>query len=101
MALRAFAHAATPPWIVNVTGPEQLSVRAVAMRFGELLKRPVQFTGTEAATALLSNAQRGLQLLGPVRVGAAQLIEWVAHWVMQGGRNLGKPTHFETRDGSF
>jgi nucleoside-diphosphate-sugar epimerase len=101
MALRAFAHAATPPWVVNVTGPEQLSVRTVATRLGELMNKPVQFTGTEAATALLSNAERGLQTLGPVRVSAAQLIEWVAHWVMHGGRSLDKLTHFEARDGVF
>jgi nucleoside-diphosphate-sugar epimerase len=101
MALRALEHTATPPWVVNVTGPEVLSVRQVAERFGELMSRPAHLGGTEADTALLSNAQRGLELLGPLRVQADQLIEWVARWVMQGGRDLGKPTHFESRDGAF
>lgn len=101
MALRALTHAASPPWVVNVTGPEVLSVRTVAERFGERMGRPARFSGTEADTALLSDARRGLDVLGPLRVGTDQLVEWVARWVMAGGRSLGKPTHFESRDGRF
>jgi nucleoside-diphosphate-sugar epimerase len=101
MTLRAFDHAASPPWVVNVTGPEKLSVRAVAERFGRLMDRPVRFTGTEADTALLSDARCGLGLLGPLRVTADRLIELVANWVVRGGRSLDKPTHFESRDGRF
>jgi nucleoside-diphosphate-sugar epimerase len=101
LALRALVHAESPPSIVNVTGPEKLSVRVVAERFGQLMNRPVRFTGTEADTALLSDARYGLGLLGPLRVGADQLVEWVANWVTRGGRSLNKPTHFESRDGRF
>jgi nucleoside-diphosphate-sugar epimerase len=101
MALRAFAHAASPPWVVNVTGPEVLSVRAVCERFGRLFGRAVRFTGAEAETALLSDATRGLTALGPPRVPADHLVAWVARWVAAGGRTLGKPTHFETRTGRF
>lgn len=101
MVLRAFEHAASPPFVVNVTGPEALSVRDVAERFGRLMGRPVRLTGTDGKTALLSDARRGLAVLGAPRVGAGQLVEWVADWVMRGGRNLDKPTHFEARDGRF
>jgi nucleoside-diphosphate-sugar epimerase len=101
MTLRAFDHAASPPFVVNVTGPELLSVREVSERFGRLFGKPVRFTGSEAGTALLSNADRGLELLGRPRVSAERLIEWVADWVKRGGRSLGKPTHFEARDGKF
>jgi nucleoside-diphosphate-sugar epimerase len=127
MALRAFDHVATPPWVVNVTGPELLSVRAVCERLGGLMNRPVRFAGTEGATALVSNARRGLDVLGPLRVGcgagfqaaddavqlagwapapqafgsANTLVEWVADWVLRRGRWLDKPTHFESRDGRF
>jgi hypothetical protein len=101
MTLRAFDHVASPPWVVNVTGPEILSVRAAGGQLGQLMNKPVHFTGTEADTALLSNAQRGVELLGPLRVSADQLIEWIADWVVHGGRNLDKPTHFESRDGRF
>ena len=101
MALWAFDHAASPPWIVNVTGPEVLSVRDVCERFGRRFDRPARFTGTETETALLSDARRGLELFGPLRVSTDRLIDWVADWVASGGRSLGKPTHFQARDGRF
>jgi nucleoside-diphosphate-sugar epimerase len=101
MALRALALAVSPPRVVNVTGPERLSVRDVCKRLGRLMGRPVRFEGTESPTALLSDARLALELLGPPRVGADELIEWVARWVSRGGQSLGKPTHFESRDGRF
>jgi len=101
MALQAFDHVAVPPWVVNVTGPEMLSVRRVCEQFGQLMRRPVRFTGTEGDTALLSDAKRGLELFGPPRINPDQMIEWVADWVAGGGRCLNKPTHFESRDGRF
>jgi nucleoside-diphosphate-sugar epimerase len=101
MTLRAFDHVASPPWVVNVTGPELVSVRAASEQLGRLMDRPVRFTGTEADTALLSDAHQGLERLGPLRVGADQLMAWIAAWVMRGGRSLDKPTHFESRDGRF
>src|SRR5207247_2838516 len=45
MILRAFDHAASPPWVVNVTGPEVLSVREVCMRLGRRFDRPARLTG--------------------------------------------------------
>jgi nucleoside-diphosphate-sugar epimerase len=101
MSLRAFDVVASPPQVVNVTGPEVLSIRDVCERFGTLLDQRVRFTGTPAATALLSDASRGIEALGPLRVTTDRLIEWVADWVKQGGRTLGKPTHFQARDGRF
>ena len=101
MALRAFDHLASPPFVVNLAGPELLSVRRVAEEFGQLLGRPVAFRGSEAADALLSNGQLGHRLFGYPRVSAGQMIRWIADWVRRGGANLGKPTHFEVRDGQF
>jgi nucleoside-diphosphate-sugar epimerase len=101
MILRAFDHVASPAWVVNVTGPELLSVRAACEQLGRLMNKPVYFTGTESDTALLSDARRGLELLGPLRVDANQLIAWIVDWVVRGGRSLDKPTHFESRDGRF
>jgi hypothetical protein len=86
---------------LNVAGPERLSVRRVCQRFGELLGKPVRFTGSEAQSALLSNARAAFERYGPVEVDADQIIRWTAHWLSRGGPNLGKPTHFEVRDGTF
>jgi len=40
-------------------------------------------------------------LFGPPGVSGEQLIEWVADWAKRGGESLGKPTHFEVRDGRY
>ena len=101
VALRAFAHCQSPPLILNVTGPETVSVRYLAGRFGALFNKPPRFEGEEAETALLSNASRCHQLFGYPRVSLEQMIEWTAEWVRIDGTTLRKPTHFEVRDGKF
>jgi nucleoside-diphosphate-sugar epimerase len=101
VALRCLAHCQSPPFILNLTGPETLSIRAVAKRFGEIFGKEVILEGQEAPTALLSNAGRCFRLFGYPSVTIDQMIEWTAHWIKIGGTNLGKPTHFETRDGKF
>jgi hypothetical protein len=50
---------------------------------------------------LLSNAQQAHRLFGYPRVPAGQMVEWIAAWVRACGADLGKPTHFEVRDGAF
>lgn len=100
-ALRCLAHASAPPCIVNVTGRETLSVRAVAARLGELLGREPLFTGTEAPDALLSNASLAHSMFGAPAVSTNTLIGWVAAWQLAGQPLLGKPTHFEERSGAF
>jgi hypothetical protein len=100
-ALAALGHAAVPAFVVNLAGPELLSVRRLAEEFGRLLGREVTFHGSEAADALLSNAQLGHRLFGYPRIPAGQLIRWVADWVARGGETWSKPTHFEVRDGKF
>ena len=101
VALRAFAHCQSPPLILNVTGPETVSVQYLAACFGTFFNKPPRFEGESAATALLSNASRCHQLFGYPRVSLGQMIEWVAEWVRIGGTTLRKPTHFEVRDGKF
>jgi nucleoside-diphosphate-sugar epimerase len=87
--------------VINITGPELLSVRSIAEEFGKRLGKEVRFEGHEASDALLSNAQKAFQLFGPPRVSVHQLIEWIADWVSKGGATLAKPTHFEERAGRF
>lgn len=100
-ALALLDHCASPAFVLNVTGPETISVRRVAEHFGTIFGIQPHFTGTEAPTALLSNAAKAQQLFGYPRVAVQQLIEWTAAWVNQGGAMLNKPTHFEARDGRF
>jgi hypothetical protein len=87
--------------VLNLAGPELLSVRRVCEQLGQLMGREVRFTGTEAPDALLSNGQLGHRLFGYPRVSVECLLRWVAHWVSGGGENAGKPTHFESRSGQF
>ena len=101
MTLAAFGHVSSPPFVLNVAGPETLSVRAVCEEFGELMDKSVTFSGTEATDALISNGRVGHRLFGYPRVPISTLMRWIAAWVMSGGASLGKPTHFETRDGKY
>jgi len=101
MALRAFDHVSSPPFVINVAGPEELSVRKTGEALGRLLGRDVVFEGREQPDALLSNGSRARALFGEPRVPADKLIEWTADWVKGCGPTLDKPTHFESRDGKF
>jgi len=100
-ALQCLDLAASPASVLNVTGPEPLPIRRIAERFGALLGRTPRFRGTEAPDALLSNASRSIELFGLPTVDPDTLIEWTAAWLKDGGRLLGKPTHFEERGGRF
>jgi nucleoside-diphosphate-sugar epimerase len=99
--LRALRHADAACPIMNVTGPETVSIRWLAQRFGALMGKAPDITGTEAPEALLSNAAWAHALFGYPRVPLDRMVHWVADWVQQGGRALGKPTKFEVRDGRF
>ncbi|WP_116344418.1 NAD-dependent epimerase/dehydratase family protein [Blastopirellula marina] len=99
--LRSLALAESPPRVMNLTGPEKVSVRSVAETLGRLLNRPVRFTGTEAPNALLSDSTQYCRVLGKPLVSIDTIIRWLAHWIHINGRLLNKPTHFEVRDGVF
>ncbi len=99
--LRALALCSTPPTILNLTGPEIISVRRVAERFGEHLGKPAIIEGQEAPTALLNNAGRCFDYFGYPSVSLDTMVRWTAGWLERGGASFGKPTHFETRDGRF
>lgn len=101
MSLQSLTHASSPPLVVNITGPEVLSVIRVAQQLGELWHKPVHINGAESSDALLSNAQKAFHLFGYPRVSIDQVLAWLADWVARGGESLGKPTHFESRSGDF
>ena len=101
VTLRALRHAASPPFVLNVTGPETVSIRHVAERMGELMGKPVRFTGAESDTSLLSNAQKCHGLFGYPDIPIDTLIRATVAWVEAGLPLLGKPTQFQRRDGRF
>lgn len=97
----ALASPAPEAFILNVTGARTLSVRETSEALGERLNLVVEFTGTEAGTAWLNNASKAHRLFGTPSVPEETLIDWVAEWVGLGRPLLGKPTHFEVRDGNY
>jgi len=100
-AIQCLDHAACPPMALNVTGQERVSIRSLALRFGELLGRTPVIAGQESSTAWLFDAGRSYELFGPPLVLLEEVIESTAQWVRDGGESLGKPTHFEAHDGRF
>ena len=101
IALECLTHAESPPFVLNVTGRDVLSVRTIAEWFGARFGKPARFAGSENADALLSNTDRLRSTFAPPEVSLEQMLEWVADWVERGGPVLGKPTRFEARDGRF
>lgn len=100
-AIQGLALTASPPRILNITGPEKLSIRRLAEDFATRLGRAPVFTGTEAPTAWLADASESLRLFGPPATSVATMMDLITAHVQAGGRLLGKPTHFEARDGKF
>jgi dTDP-4-dehydrorhamnose reductase len=100
--LRSFAYCQSPPFVLNITGPETLSVRELAIEFGQHFGiEPIFRTELEGSTSLLNNAAKAGTLFGRPTATPAELIGWVADWIRHGGVMLNKPTHFQTRDGKF
>lgn len=101
MAIRALLHCNAPAKIVNITGLETVSVKAIAHSFGELFDKTPEFIYEEEATALLSNASESARLFGEPATSLNQMIELLAEWLKQGGKTINKPTHFQEREGQF
>ncbi|TVY10513.1 NAD-dependent epimerase/dehydratase family protein [Paenibacillus cremeus] len=101
MAIRSLTVCSTPPAVVNVTGPETLSMRWVAEQFAARLGKEPVFVGKESENALLSNSSKASQLFGYPRVTILEMIDWISGWVAQDGLTWNKPTHFQEREGKF
>jgi len=101
VCLRSLAHCQSPPLVLNLTGPETLSVRSVAEEFGKRFNAEPVFSGEESDRALLSNAAKATALFGQPSITPTQMMDWIAYWIAKGGTLLNKPTHFEAQDGKF
>jgi len=100
-AIQCLERVASPAAALNVTGLERVSIRELARAFGERMGKPVVITGQEAEAAWLFDASLSYEWFGPPRVSIPEMVEATVAWVLAGGDTLGKPTHFEVRDGSF
>jgi nucleoside-diphosphate-sugar epimerase len=100
-ALRLLAHCTTPTTPINVSGAAHTSIRWLAEAFGDRLGRKPIVSGAEAATAWLVDTSAARALFGAPRVTIDAMVDWVADWVGHARPGLGKPTHFETRDGNY
>lgn len=101
MVLRSLELCESPARVLNITGADILSVREVALEFGKHLNIKPEFINEEAPTALLNNPGQALQLFGHPKVSLTQVILWIAHWIGEEREILGKPTHYEVRDGKY
>jgi NAD-dependent epimerase/dehydratase family protein len=100
--LRCFAYCQSPPFVLNITGPETLSVRELALEFGQHFGiEPIFHPELEGSTSLLNNAAKAGTLFGRPTATPAEMIGWIADWIRHGGVMLNKPTYFQTRDGKF
>jgi len=100
-AIQCLSHTSNPPIPLNVTGQERVPIRWLAEQFGELLQKCPLIQGTEGPTAWLFDASQSYDWFGPPKVSIEEMIQATAAWIHAGGASLGKPTHFETRDGNF
>ena len=101
IALRALSVCSSPPTVLNVTGPETVSIRWIAEEFGARLGSKPSFIGEESPTALLSNAGKSHQLFGYPSVSLRDMIDWIADWVADEGTTWSKQTHFQERKGNY
>lgn len=100
-ALLSLSACATPAAYLNITGPETLSVIDAANEMAEIMGKKAIFENPGVDKSYLSNAEKSFKLFGKPSVKAKELIRMQAEWIMQGGRDLNKPTHFEVGDGKF
>jgi len=98
---RSLALASSPASVLNVAGPQILSVRTLAERIARLAGTKASFTGTEQSTALLSDSSRCLELFGQPTVSLDWMLSRVVDWVRRGEKTLNKPTKYQVRDGKF
>lgn len=101
IAIRGLLYADSPACIMNVTGPETVSIKKASIELGKYLGKEPIFENECGTDAYLNDASLAMETFGYPQVSAKTLIRWQAEWLLDGGRTLGKPTHFEERKGSY
>ena len=99
-ALRALAHCTAPTSALNVSGPV-VRIRDAAAGLGQRLGIAPVFTGREAESAWLIDSSVANRMFGAPSVALDTLLDWTADWMQRGLGSLGKPTHYDARDGKY
>lgn len=99
--IRSLELAATPPLVLNITGPEKLSVCDLAQRFGEKFNRQPRFSGEPAKAVWLSDSTRARQIFGLPQTDVTTMIDIISDWLLAGYPTHNKPTGFDKTDGKF
>lgn len=100
-ALRSLRLATSPPRALNITGPEIVSIRWLAERFGERFGREPIFEGAETGTAYVMDGAQLQAEFGYPTTTVPQMMDTVAEWVEAAKPLIGKPTKFQQRNGAF
>ena len=91
-----------PCKILNVTGPETISVEETARRMAKLMDKDAQFLKENSGDLnYLNDSSKMCELFGNPRFTAQELIVMQAEWIKNGGISIGKPTHYEVSNGKF
>lgn len=98
--LRCLAHTTAPTSPLNISG-DVVSVRWLATEFGKQLGQAPTFVGEESQKGWVVDTSAAKKLFGPHQITLEQMIIWTADWVRNDLGGLGKPTHYEVRDGSY
>ncbi len=100
-AVRSLELCECPARILNVTGPETISVLRAAEYFARRFGRELLIQGESRGLALLNNAGACHAALGYPSVTAEELMDAVARWIEAGGTSLNKATKFQVTNGKF
>lgn len=100
-SLRTLRHGQVPCVPFNITGPETLSIRALALAFGRRFDKAPILRQEEAPTAWVADTSLAEGLFGYPEVPVDAMIDWTADWLARGMGTLGKATHFEVRTGTY
>jgi len=99
--LRALGHCETPTRPLNMGGPEQVSVRALAQTFAERFGLTPVFKNQESGMGWHNDTSLASKLFGYPEVPLARMIDWTVDWIERDQPHYDKPTHYEARDGDF
>ena len=101
-AIRSLLHCNNPPELLNVTGPEGISVRWAAETLGKMMGKTPVFTGTQSGKAVVfANTSKLNRLMGYPAMPLLEMMKMTADWISSGGSYINAPTHFEQTDGNY